>query len=93
MPRSRRHLAPFGERRGPVLLEVVAGGEVTVEVEEVVDRGVGGSELLQGLDVPEIRHGAFASPERLMRIFGSIIEPAAALLASRIADDFHRRPV
>jgi len=66
MPRSCRHLAPFGQRGRAVLLEVVAGDEVAIEVEEVVDRGVGGSLLLQGLDVPEIRHGAFSSSERLV---------------------------
>ena len=31
---------------------------MTVVVEMVVDRGLVGSELLQGLDVPEAGHGA-----------------------------------
>ncbi len=47
---------PSGQSGRSVLLENVAALEVTVEVEMILDRGVGGSEFLQGLDVPEPRH-------------------------------------
>ncbi len=42
---------------------------MTVEVEVIVDRSVCGGELLQGLDVPEARHGSFSSFEDLCRNF------------------------
>jgi hypothetical protein len=58
-------------------------------VEMVVDRGVGGGELLQGLDVSEPRHRSFSSSERLMGVLGSIVEPAATHLASLDPDLFH----
>lgn len=45
-----------------------------------------GRELLQCLDVPEPRHRSFSSPERLVRVFGSIVEPPPTLLAIRNAD-------
>ena len=40
--------------------------QMAVVVEMVVDRGVRGGELLQGLDVPEAGHRSFSSSERLM---------------------------
>ena len=64
--RSGTQLTPLGQRSRAVLLEVVAAGEVAVEVEVVVDRGVDGGELLQGFDIPEPGHRAFPSSERLM---------------------------
>ncbi len=60
-------------------------------VEVVVDRGVNGGELLQGLDVPEFRHRPLSSSERLMRVFGPVVEPATAHLNGSITDHFHRR--
>ena len=65
-PVSDRQLTPLGQRGGAALLEGVAGVEVAVEIEVVVDRGVDGSEFLQGLDVPEPGHRSFSSSERLM---------------------------
>jgi hypothetical protein len=47
---------PFGQGGSAVLLEDIATVEVAVVVEVVVDWGVGGSEFLQGLYVPELRH-------------------------------------
>jgi hypothetical protein len=64
-----------------------------VQVEVIMDRSVDGSELLQGLDVPEPCHGPFPSSERLMRVFGPIIKPPAALLIGPIANFVHGRPV
>ena len=63
---SRRQLTPFGQRSGAIFFEGLAGVEMTVEIEMIVDRGMDGSELLQGLHVPKFRHRAFSSPERLV---------------------------
>lgn len=52
-PRSGRQLTPLGQRVRAVLLEDVAAIEVTM----VVDRGMGGGEYLESLDVPEFGHG------------------------------------
>ena len=63
---SRSELTPFSERGGAVLLEDIAAIEVAVLVEVIVDRGMGGGEFLQGLDVPKLRHRSFSSWERLV---------------------------
>jgi len=63
---SRGKLTPLHQSGRSVLLKGFAWSEVTVLVEMVVDRGVSGSELLQGLDLPEARHRSFSSSERLM---------------------------
>ena len=62
-------------------------------VEMIVDRGMGGGEFLQGLYFPELRHRTLSSPERLVRVLGTIVEPASTLLIGSIADDVHRRAV
>ena len=53
---SRGELTPFCACGSAVLFEDVAAVEVTIEVEVIVDRGVGGGELLEGFHVPELRH-------------------------------------
>ena len=58
---SCRELTPLGQRGGAVLLECLAAIEMTVVVEMVVDRGMGGSEFLQGLDIPEAGHRPFGA--------------------------------
>ena len=63
---SRGELTPFSERSGAALFEDVAAIEMTVVVEMIVDRGVGGGEFLQGFNVPELRHGALASSKWLV---------------------------
>ena len=77
---SRGELTPFGERLSAVLLEDSPAVEVAVPIEMVVDRGVGSGELLQGTDVPESRHRSFSSPERLVRVLSSVVEPPTAHL-------------
>jgi hypothetical protein len=37
---------------------------VTVLIEMIMDRGMGGGEFLQGLYISELRHRSFSSPER-----------------------------
>ncbi len=87
---TRGELTPFSERGSAVLLGDRAAVEVAVVVEVVVDRGMGGGEFVQGLYVPELRHRSFSSPERLVGILGSIVEPPTALLIGSIADYLHR---
>ncbi len=62
------------------MLKDIAAVEVAVLVEVIVDRGMGGGEFLQGLYIPELRYRSFSSPERLVGILGSIVEPPTALL-------------
>src|SRR5680860_756832 len=88
---SRGELTPFCECGSAVLFEDVAAVEVTVEVEVIVDRGVGGGELLESFHVPELRHRSFSSSEWLMGIFSPIVEPPTTLLIGSIADYFYRR--
>ena len=64
--RSSRQLTPFRECGRTVLFEDVAGVDVAVVVEVVVDRGMGGGKLLESLHVPEPRHRSFSSSERLV---------------------------
>ncbi len=49
-----------------VLLEDVAAIEVTVPIEMIMDRGVDGGKLLEGLHVSEPGHRHFSSSERLV---------------------------
>jgi hypothetical protein len=63
---SRCELTPFRESGSAVLLEDVAAVEVTVLVEVVVDRGMGGGELLESFQFPEFRHRSFSSSEWLV---------------------------
>jgi len=58
-------LTPFRECGSVVLLEDISAVEVTVLVEVVVDRGMGGGKLLESLHVPELRHRSFSSSEWL----------------------------
>ncbi len=90
---SRSELTPFSERGSAVLFENVSAIEVTVVVEVVMDRGMGGGKLLEGLHVPELRHRSFSSSERLVGILSPIVDPPAALLISSIAEDLHRRSI
>ena len=91
--RSGCQLAPFGHGGGAVLFEGFAAVQVTIEVEMIVDRGMDGGKFLQGLYIPEPCHRTLSSPERLVRIFGTIVKPAPTLLNSGIANNVHRRPV
>ena len=63
---------------------------MTVLVEVIMDRSMGGGEFLQGLYVSEFRHRAFSSSERLVGILGSIVEPSPAYLTIHDSNDFHR---
>ena len=57
-----------------VLFEDVATVEVTVVVEVIVDRGLGGGKLLEGFHVLELRHRtAQIDPEKCSKINGQAI--------------------
>ena len=58
-------LPPLSQRSSVGWFENVAAVEMALVVEVVVDRGVNGGELLQGLDVPEPDHRSVSSAERL----------------------------
>ena len=66
LKRSGRQLTPFSERGSTVLFEDVAGVDVAVVVEVVVDRGMGGGKLLESFQFPELRHRSFSSSEWLV---------------------------
>ena len=92
-PPSGRKLSPLGQGSGAVLLEAGAAVEVVILVEMVVKRGMDGSELLKGLHAPELRLRPLSSPERLMRTFGPVVEPATALPSGSVTDHLDRRTV
>src|SRR5680860_1102586 len=91
--RSARQLTPLGQGGRTVLLEDIAAVEVTVLVEVIVNRSMGGGKLLEGFHVPELRHSSFSSLERLVGILSPIVQPPTARLIGSIADYFHRRSV
>ena len=59
-------LTPPGQGGGAIEFEVLAIVKMTFLVEMIVDGGVNGSKLLQGLDVSEPGHRAFSSAEWLV---------------------------
>jgi len=62
---------------------------VTVLIEMIMDRGVDGGKLLRSLDVPELRHCTLPSSKRVMRAFGSVIEPTPTPLSFIDADHLY----
>ncbi len=71
-------MVPFSQRDGAVLLEDVAAVEVTVLIELVVDRGMGGGEFLQNLYVP-VRRAEF------VKLAYSQFRSEAGLIAANVA--------
>ncbi len=63
---SGHQFAPLGQGGRAVLLKDVAAVKVTVLIEVMVDRGVGGGKLLEGRHVSEFGHRRFSLPERLV---------------------------
>jgi hypothetical protein len=62
---------------------------MTLTVEVIVDRGIGGRELLQGLYIPEIGHCAFSSLKQLMSVFGPVVDPPPTCLIICVIDHLH----
>ena len=58
-------------------------------IEMVMDRGVGRGDFLQSLYIPEPSHRSLSSSEGMVRVLGSVVEPATADLASLSTDLFH----
>ena len=73
--------APLGESCGPVGLEILPAVEAAFRVEQVVDRSMGGGELLECSHPPEAKHRPFPSSEWLMGILRAVIHPPAGLLS------------
>lgn len=61
-----------------------------VEVEVLVDRGVCGRDLLQGLDITKPRHRSLPSAKRLVGVLGPVIGPSNAGPSTRMTDRLHR---
>ena len=67
--------APFGKCCRPKGAQGIAGDEVTLDGEGIVDRGVGGDEAL-GLALGlEALHLALSSSDRKMRVLHPIVVP------------------
>ena len=75
------------------MFENVAAVEMALVAEVVVDRGVDGSEFLQGLEVSEPRHRPFPPSKRLVRVFRPVVEPTTAGPGGCITDRIHRSTV
>ena len=63
---SHGELTPLSERGNAVLFENVAAVEVAVQVEVVMDRGMGRGKFLESFYIPEARHRPLSSSERLV---------------------------
>ncbi len=63
---GRAELTPLGKSSDAISLEVGSADEVALLIEVVVDRGMGGGELLQAAHPPEALHCSFSSSQRLM---------------------------
>jgi hypothetical protein len=90
---GRAELTPLGKSSGTISLEVGSTDEVALLIEVVVDRGMGGGELLQATHPPEALHCPLSSSQRLMSIFDAVVQPAAGALAALDADDFQGRAI
>jgi len=80
--RSDRQLSPFSKRRVAVLPEVGPTSKMAIEVEMVVNGGVHGNEFLKRGIASETLHGSLSSSERLMGVFGTIVQPARCVVAA-----------
>ena len=87
---SVRQFTPLGQGGSAVLLEDISAVEVTALIEMIMERGMDGSEILQGLPVPEFRNRPVSSSAWLMRVFGPVVEPAIALLSGSGAEHLCR---
>ena len=79
--RLGREGAPLGQRGGAPLFVSLAGDEMALLIEMVVDLGMNRAEFLQRLHASKPLHGPFSSSKRLMRILGAIVEPTTGLPA------------
>ncbi len=68
-----KKLPPFSKSDGAVQFEIVAGVDVTFEVEVVVDGGVDGDEFLQTSLPTKSQHRTLSSSKRKVRVFRSVV--------------------
>jgi N-acyl-D-aspartate/D-glutamate deacylase len=73
-------LTPLGKSSGAIALDVGSTDEVALLIKMLVDRGMGGGELLQAAHPPEALHRPLSSSQRLMGIFDAVVQPAAGAL-------------
>ena len=62
-------------------------------IKMVVNRRVDRGKFLKRLYAPELCHCPLSPPKRLMRVFGSIVQPVTGLLACLNPEILHRQPV
>ena len=62
-PLFRIKTAPLGKSSGTVQFEIWSGVEAAFRIEEIVNRGVDGGELLQTSHAPEAKHRPLSSSE------------------------------
>ncbi|GJL96273.1 MAG: hypothetical protein DHS20C06_00900 [Hyphobacterium sp.] len=84
-------LPPPGLRNFAVLLEPIAGVEMSIMVEVVVDGRMDGDELLKASHSPESEHRALSPTERQVAVLGPIVEPPPHILFVLVSDDLHGR--
>jgi len=83
---SSCELAPFDQRGGAVFLEIFAAAKMTFEVEAIVDGRLDSGEFLSAFCSPEFRHRPLASPQGLVRIFSSFVQPTPSLLPADVPE-------
>lgn len=79
--RSDCQLSPFSKRHIAALPEVGPTGEMTIEVETVVDGSVNGDKSLKRGIASATLDGSLSSSERLMGIFRPVFQPSRGVLA------------
>ena len=84
----------FHSGSGSELAHRVSGDQVTLDVEGVVDRGVGGEEPLgEWLALEELLL-ALSSPDRQVGVFDPIVLPESARAMDMVEAEFSkRRPI
>ena len=80
---------PLRQRGGASCFVEIAADEMAFVVEMVVDRGMDGAELLEGVHPSKPQHGPLLSSERLMGVLGPVVQPTACFLDAGVADLLH----
>ena len=75
---GREEAVPLAQSGGAVQLEVGAGLEASLSVEQVVDRGMDGGELLQASHPPVAQHRLLPPSEWQVRVLSAVVRPTAS---------------
>ena len=88
-----RHLPTTSDFRPTVaanpqapLPEVGPTGQMTIEVDVVVDGSANGNEYPKRDTASEMLHGSLSSSERLMGIFRPVVQPSRSVMAASDAE-------